>query len=57
MTTDSSVPKAPAAIPITALAASGSPAASSPSALRILSSAPALPTMSWNPGFCVSSSQ
>ena len=44
-------------MPSSALAASGSPSASSFSALRIFSSAFAVETRSWNTGFCVSSSQ
>ena len=47
----------PPAMPSSALAASGSPAASSPSALRILSSASPVEMNSWKPGFAVSSSQ
>ena len=56
VTSDSTEPNTPPAIPSSVLAASGSPAARSFSASRIVSSALAELTMSWNAGLEVSSS-
>src|SRR3954466_11730546 len=57
VTSESTEPNTPPARPRSALAASGSPAASSCSHLRTVSSAPPVEIRSWNTGLLVSSSQ
>ena len=57
VTSERTEPNTPPAMPSRALAASGRPAASSLSALRTVSSIPAVETMSWKTALLVSSSQ